>query len=88
MGFIGFTKYASAPKFKALRWGTTDIQAINMTIHDYKFEFDLGRVNFCPFLTEPNPEATFAIPEFPSWTPLLVALVAVLFVAVVYSNRL
>ena len=28
------------------------------------------------------------IPEFPSWTPLLVTLVAVLFVAVVYSKRL
>jgi parallel beta-helix repeat protein len=28
------------------------------------------------------------IPEFPSWTPLLVTLVAVLFVAVVYRKRL
>lgn len=31
---------------------------------------------------------TDAIPEFPSWTPLLVTLVAVLFVAVVYRKRL
>ena len=31
---------------------------------------------------------TDSIPEFPSWTPLLVTLVAVLFVAVVYSKRL
>ena len=29
-----------------------------------------------------------SIPEFPSWTPLLVTLVAVLFVAVVYRKRL
>ena len=39
-------------------WGTTDIQAINQTIHDFKDDFNLGTVNFVPFLTEPNAEAT------------------------------
>jgi hypothetical protein len=38
-------------------WGTTDQQAINQSIYDYKNDFDLGTVNFIPFLTESNPEA-------------------------------
>lgn len=43
-------------------WGTTDPQAINQTIFDFKKDFNLGTVNFVPFLTEPNPEA----PPIPS----------------------
>lgn len=39
-------------------WGTTDQQAINQTIYDFKNDFNLGIVNFVPFLTEPNPQAT------------------------------
>jgi hypothetical protein len=39
-------------------WGTTDIQAINQTIYDFKNKTDLGTVNFIPFLTSPNPQAT------------------------------
>ena len=38
-------------------WGTTNVQAINQTIYDFKNDFNLGRVNFVPFLTEPNPQA-------------------------------
>ena len=38
-------------------WGTTDQQAINQTIHDNKNDFNLGTVNFVPFLTAPNPQA-------------------------------
>jgi hypothetical protein len=58
-------------------WGTTDPQAINLTIHDYKYEFGLGKVNFVPFLTEPNPKATPSeISEFPSWLLLPLFLVA------------
>ncbi|TRZ49746.1 MAG: hypothetical protein D4S01_08015 [Dehalococcoidia bacterium] len=56
-------------------WGTTHTQAINMTIYDYKYDFDLGTVTFVPFLTEPNPEA-MPISEFPSWVilPLLLTV--------------
>ncbi len=32
-------------------WGTTDTQAINLTIRDYKYDFNLGKVSFVPFLT-------------------------------------
>jgi hypothetical protein len=39
-------------------WGTTDTQAINQTIYDFKNDFNLGTVNFVPFLTVPNPQAT------------------------------
>ena len=39
-------------------WGTTDQQAISQTIYDYKNDFTLGTVNFVPFLTAQNPEAT------------------------------
>lgn len=56
-------------------WGTTDTQAINMTIHDYKYDFDLGKVTFVPFLTEPNPEA-MPISEFSSWIILPIFITA------------
>jgi hypothetical protein len=38
-------------------WGTTDQQAINQTIYDFKDDFTMGTVNFVPFLTTPNSEA-------------------------------
>ena len=38
-------------------WGTTDIQAINQTMHDFKDDFTLGTVNFVPILNSPNPQA-------------------------------
>jgi hypothetical protein len=50
-------------------WGTTDTQAINQTIHDFKNDFNLGKVNFVPFLTEPNPEATPDPNALPISTP-------------------
>jgi hypothetical protein len=68
-------------------WGTTDTQAINQTIHDYKYEFDLGRVDFVPFLTEPNSEAASTIPEFPSWIILPMFLFGTI-VCIIYRNRL
>lgn len=37
-------------------WGTTDTQAINQSIFDFKNDFNLGKVIFTPFLTELNPE--------------------------------
>jgi len=39
-------------------WGTTDQQAIGNSIYDFKYDFTLGIVNFVPFLTAPNPQAT------------------------------
>jgi hypothetical protein len=38
-------------------WGTTDISAINQKIYDFEDDFNLGTVDFVPFLTEPNSEA-------------------------------
>jgi hypothetical protein len=38
-------------------WGTTNTQAINQTIYDFKYDFELGVGTFVPFLTAPNPEA-------------------------------
>jgi len=35
-----------------------------------------------------NPIDIYSIPEFPSWTPLLIMLVAVMIVAVIYKRRL
>jgi hypothetical protein len=49
-------------------WGTTDIPTINQTIHDKKNDFNLGTVNFIPFLTAPNPEA-MPDPNAPLPTP-------------------
>ena len=39
-------------------WGTTNTQAINQSIHDFKNDFNLGTVNFISFLTSPNPQAS------------------------------
>jgi hypothetical protein len=69
-------------------WGTVDTQAINLTIYDSKYSFDLGKVNFVPFLTEPNSEALPSeIPEFPSWILLPLFLVAT-FGVVAFRKRL
>ena len=38
-------------------WGTTNTQEINQTIYDFKNDFNLGTVNFIPFLTAANPQA-------------------------------
>ena len=45
-------------------WGTTDTQAISQSIYDYNDDFNLGTVDFDPFLTELNPEA----PTIPTFT--------------------
>ncbi|PVX23225.1 MAG: hypothetical protein CW716_12625, partial [Candidatus Bathyarchaeum sp.] len=69
-------------------WGTTDTQAINQTIYDYKNDFTLGTVTFEPFLTEPNPEEMATpIPEFPSWLLLPLFLTATALV-ILYKRRL
>jgi hypothetical protein len=36
-------------------WGTSDPQAINQTIYDFKNDFNSGNVSFTPFLILPNP---------------------------------
>jgi hypothetical protein len=38
-------------------WGTTDTQAINRTIYDFKDNSNLGNVSFVPFLDSPNTQA-------------------------------
>ena len=45
-------------------WGTTDTQAINQTIRDKKNDFNLGEVDFVPFLSDMNPGA----PTIPTFT--------------------
>jgi parallel beta-helix repeat protein len=35
-------------------WGTSDTQSINQSIHDFKNDLTLGKVNFIPFLLMPN----------------------------------
>ncbi len=49
-------------------WGTTDTIAINQTIRDKKNDFNLGTVNYIPFLNAPNPAAPTQLPE-PTPTP-------------------
>ncbi len=38
-------------------WGTTDQQAINQTIYDFKNDYNLGSVAFVPFLDLPNSQS-------------------------------
>ncbi len=52
-------------------WGTTDTQAINQSIYDFKNAPSLGTISFIPYLNEPNPTTPsippdLIIPEFPS----------------------
>ena len=49
-------------------WGTTDTQLISQSIFDNKNDYNLGKVNFIPFLTAPNPDAP-AITMVPSSKP-------------------
>jgi parallel beta-helix repeat protein len=49
-------------------WGTTDASAIDKSIYDFNDDFDLGTVNYTPFLTEPNPQA-MPDPNAPIPTP-------------------
>jgi hypothetical protein len=39
-------------------WGTTDNQEISQTMHDSKNQADLGKIQFNPYLTTPNTQAT------------------------------
>ncbi len=50
-------------------WGTTDTQAINQTIYDFKNNFNLGTVTFVPFLTSPNSQAPIGPTPTPSPSP-------------------
>jgi hypothetical protein len=38
-------------------WGTNDQEAINRSIYDSKNDFELGKINFVPYLIVQNPEA-------------------------------
>jgi hypothetical protein len=49
-------------------WGSTDQQAITQSIYDFKNDFNLGTVNFVPFLTEANSQA-LPDPNAPLSTP-------------------
>lgn len=39
-------------------WGTTDASTIDKSIYDFNDDFNLGKVNYTPLLTAPNPQAT------------------------------
>lgn len=76
-------------------WGTTDAQAVNLTIRDYKYDLTLGTVYFIPFLTEPNPTAPLiftpfppVIPEYPSMIMLMLLFTATIPVAVRFRRKL
>jgi parallel beta-helix repeat protein len=49
-------------------WGTTDTFEIDEKIWDYNDDFDLGKVNYLPFLTAANPQA---VPDLDAPTPTL-----------------
>ena len=69
-------------------WGTNDTTAINQTIYDFNNDFNLGKVNFVPILSEPNPEElSTPIPEFPSLIVLPFVILAT-FVLVFCKRKL
>ncbi len=54
-------------------WGSTVVASINQTIYDSKNDFNLGTVNFIPFLNEQNTQAMLLpnLPFTPSPIPTL-----------------
>jgi parallel beta-helix repeat protein len=64
-------------------WGTTDLQAINQTIYDKKYDYKTGTASFVPFL----PEINTYIPEFPTHV-ILPLLVTAAFIATIYKKQL
>jgi parallel beta-helix repeat protein len=56
-------------------WGTNDSQAIGPKIWDFKYNFNLGTVNFVPFLKSINSQApiynpnAYGLPPMPTSTP-------------------
>jgi hypothetical protein len=46
-------------------WGTTDTSTVDVLIFDVNDDLNLGKVNYMPFLTEPNPDA------FPADSPTM-----------------
>jgi parallel beta-helix repeat protein len=53
-------------------WGSTDKTVIEKSIYDYRHDFDLGKVNYTPFLREPNSQA-MPDPNAPVPTPISTA---------------
>ncbi len=69
-------------------WGTTDPQAINQTIYDFYDDFNKGKVNFAPFLTEENPDAPpTEIPESPWGLLLLLVTTGIISVMIYRKGR-
>ena len=56
-------------------WGTTNTTLISQSIYDFWDDFNLGKVTFVPFLTEPNPEA-MPIPEFLDTTSPTISIIS------------
>lgn len=63
--------YTSTPNVDATNnwWGTTDNNTISQKIYDYKNDFTLGKVNFVPFLSAPNPDAPVIHANLPTSMP-------------------
>jgi hypothetical protein len=73
-------------------WGTTDTEAINQTIYDFKNDFTLGTVNFTPFLTEPNPdvpppETPPIVPDSPTLLLTSILMAATVAVGLMYRKK-
>jgi hypothetical protein len=57
-------------------WGSTDTQAIGLSIHDSKYDLNLGTVTYIPILNALNPQApsttyTLNVPAFTEPNPII-----------------
>jgi len=52
-------------------WGITDVDSIEQAIHDFNVDFNLGKVDYTPFLTQPNPQT---IPDIGAPLPAIISI--------------
>jgi len=73
-------------------WGTTNATTISQLIYDFYDDFNIGKVEYVPFLDAPNPEAPAdpdppVAPEFPYSIALSPLIVATLIGALLFKRK-
>ena len=81
-----YTQKYHSPFFERFNnWGTEETNG-TLIIHDKNGTFHLAIICGVPSYTVIIEQNLDSIPEFPSWTPLLLIVIVVLLISVIYRN--